>query len=66
MWHRLAIDKVCYSYFVSSYQYKNKEMNAFTEKCYLCPPTGKSVPDSFVDNSNPIKITRYGVYIDNK
>ena len=42
IWHRLAIGKGCYSYFVSSYQDKNNEMTVFTEKCCFCPPTGNN------------------------
>ena len=49
IWYRLAINKVCYSYFVSSYQDKNNEMIAFTEKYCLYPPTGKIVPDSTME-----------------
>ena len=52
--------------FLSSYQDKKNKMIPFTEKCCLCPPTSKKVPDSFADNSNPIKVSRYCVYIANK
>ena len=61
IWHKLAIHEVWYSYFVYSYQDKNIEMIRFSKKCCLCPPTGKNVPNSFVDNSNPIKISSYGI-----
>ena len=57
--YRLAIHKVCYYYFVLSYQDKNNEIIAFDAKCFLCTPTGRNVPDSFADNSNSIKIGRY-------
>ena len=46
---------------VFSYQDKHNGILVFAEKCHLCPPTSKNVPDSFVDNSNPIKIGRYGI-----
>ena len=62
IWYKLAINKVCYPHFVSSYQDTKNEMIALTEKCCLYPRTGKNVPDSFVDNSNPIKIGRYIIF----
>ena len=59
---RLLINKLCYPNLLSSYQDNNNEIIVFTEKCCLCPPTGKNVLDNFVYDSNPIKINRYGIY----
>ena len=56
--YRLAINKVCYSNFVSSYQDKNNAMIAFSKE-NVFPPTGKNVSDSLVDISNQMKIIIY-------
>ena len=39
--HRLEINKICYFYFVSSYQDKNNEMIAFSEKSVYVPQPAK-------------------------
>ena len=41
IWYRLAINKLCISYFVSSYQDKNNEIIKFTKKKLLCPQLDK-------------------------